>query len=104
MCTEHSCLLFLLCPALSICSSLEESCLSETRGVRYGLGDLHRSLVPNSQNSSEMLGRKWHLRHCGSSYQPQPGSSCVCLTKGAPNLTAPACPIILLWNFTFLCL
>lgn len=98
MCTEHSCLLFLLCPALSICSTLEERGLSEKKGVRYRLGDLNQSLVNNSQINSEMLKRKGHPGLQPRSAVPphprvlgrtKPGSSWICLINKAPNLPAP---------------
>lgn len=114
MCTEHSCLLFLLCPALSICSSLEERGLSEKRGVRYRLGDLNQSLVNNSQINSEMLKRKAHPGLQPRSAVPphprvlgrtKPGSSWICLINKAPNLTAPCMVYYSAVDFfAFLCL
>ena len=58
MCPEHACLLFLLSPTLSICSSLEERCLSETRGVRYGLGDLNRTWPLTARIAARCSGEK----------------------------------------------
>lgn len=94
-----------LCPALSISSRLEERCLSEMRGVRYGLGDLNRAWSLTAANTSARCsGGKGASPPMGSPTSPTLGAAGLDWQRENPASWPPACPLSLLWILAVLCL